>query len=193
MHQTLQYLAAVTGGETAAAADIVSLVITAVVSATVFSALITGLVQFLINRRNSRITERRNAVDEESDVVNRYKEQAIEERAQKESAVKTIKELLSESKEQIAALKSTVETLNTTIALMKDLNAAQGDVIRQLTSDRDRTAAALARAEARVEAQKEQLRIKQDEITALLEQTRTREEAARIVAQTFNISEDAVE
>src|SRR5690349_5893564 len=156
MFHTLQILAA--AGEVTPAADVVQLVITAVVSATVFSALITGLVQFLINRRNSRVTERKNAVDEESDIVTRYKEQAMEERAQKESAVKTIKELLDESKEQIQALKGTVDTLNNTIALMKDLNAAQGTVIQQLTDDRDRTQAALERAEARVEAQKEQLR-----------------------------------
>lgn len=188
---TLAFAAATTGGDEAS--NIVSLIVTTVVSATVFSSLITGFIQYLNNRRNSRVTERRNAVDEESDVVTRYREQAVEERLQKESAVKTIKELLSESKEQITALKGTVETLNNTIALMKDLNAAQGTVIQQLTNDRDRTAAALERAEARVEAQKEELRKKQEEIVNLLEQSRTREEAARIVTETFGIVQDVVE
>jgi len=186
MFQSLQILAA--AGETSTAADVVQLVITAVVSATVFSALITGLVQFLINRRNSRVTERKNAVDEESDIVTRYKEQAIEERLQKESAVNMIKELLTESKEQVAALKGTVDSLNNTIALMKDLNTAQSDIIQQLTNDRDRQAAALERAEARITAQKEELRRKQQEIEDLLANTRTREEAARIVNETFDIA-----
>lgn len=192
MSNALYVLAAV-GGSNEQVADVLSLVITSVVSATVFSALITGLVQFLINRRNSRVTERKNAVDAESDIVTRYKEQASEERAQKESAVATIKDLLSESKEQIAALKSTVETLNSTITLMKDVNSAQGGIITQLTEDRDRTAAALARAEGRIEQQQEQLRLKQEEIQELLSKSRTRAQAAKIVAETFNISEDVVE
>ncbi|QIG57840.1 hypothetical protein SEA_PAULODIABOLI_106 [Microbacterium phage PauloDiaboli] len=181
-----------TDGETLAA-DIVSLVITAVVSATVFSALITGLIQFLINRRNSRITERKNTVDAESDLVTRYKEAAAEERAAKSSAVETIKMLLAESKEGIETLKSTVATLNSTIELLKDVNAAQGDVIKQLTADRDRTQAALERAEARVLDQVEQLRLKQNEIESLIAESHTREQAARIVSQTFDISGDVVQ
>jgi chromosome segregation ATPase len=181
-----------TDGESIAA-DIVSLVITAVVSATVFSALITGLIQYLINRRNSRITERKNTVDAESDLVTRYKEAAAEERAAKSSAVETIKLLLAESKEGIETLKGTVKTLNDTIALLKDVNAAQGDVIKQLTADRDRTQAALERAEARVQDQMEQLRIKQNEIEDLLAGSRTRAEAARIVSESFDISSSSVE
>lgn len=174
-------------GETLAA-DIVSLVITAVVSATVFSALITGLIQYLINRRNSRITERKNTVDAESDLVSRYKEAAAEERAAKSSAVETIKMLLAEAKENIETLKSTVSTLNSTIEALKDVNAAQGDVIKQITADRDRTQAALERAEARVLDQIEQLRVKQHEIEDLIAGSRTRAEAAQIVAETFDIS-----
>lgn len=179
-------LAAVQGANQAA--DVVSLVITSVVSATVFSALITGLVQFLINRRNSRITERKNSVDAESDLVARYKDAASEERAAKESAVRTIKELLSDSKEQIAALKSTVDTLTNTIKLMESLAISQNGVIEQLTHDRDRTQDALTRAEARIQEQKEQLRLKQEEVQAFFEQTRTRADAARIAAESFDIS-----
>lgn len=175
------------------AADVISLVITAVVSATVFSALITGLVQFLINRRNSRITERKNTVDEHSDLIVRYKEQASEERAQKESAVSTIKDLLNDSREQVIVLKSTVETLTKTITLLESLSAAQSDVIRQLTADRDRTQEALVRAEARVQAQKAQLVSKQKEIENLLALSRSKQEAARIVAESFNISDSVVE
>lgn len=175
------------------AADIVSLVITAVVSTAVFSALITGLIQYLINRRNSRITERKNTVDAESDLVTRYKEAAAEERAAKSSAVETIKMLLAESKESIQTMKDTVVTLTNTIELLKDVNAAQGDVIKQITADRDRTQAALLRAEARVLDQMEQLRIKQQEITDLVASSRSKAEAAQIVAESFNIAGDAVE
>lgn len=187
------HLFAAVAPENSLAADVVSLVITAVVSATVFSALITGLVQFLINRRNSRITERKNTVDAESDLVARYKDAASEERAQKESAVATIKELLHDSREQVNVLKSTVNTLTNTIALLESLSAAQGDVIKQLTDDRDRTKAALERAEARVQEQRDQLKAKQAEIETLLAQTRSRAEAARIVAESFDISETVVE
>lgn len=186
MNLILHVLAAV--GEVDPVADVISVIITSVVSATVFSALITGFVTYLINRRNSRIVERKNAIDAESDIVTRYKEQASEERAQKESAVQTIKELLAESKEQVAALKSTVDTLTKTITLLENLTTSQNDMIVQLTQDRDRTQAALDRAEARILTQTEELRAKQQEIQELLEQTRTREEAARIVAETFNIT-----
>ncbi len=193
MIQMLQALAAAATEGDNLAADVVSLVITAVVSATVFSALITGLVQFLINRRNSRITERKNTVDAESDLVARYKDAASEERAQKESAVSTIKELLQDSRDQVLVLKSTVDTLTKTIELLETLSAAQGDIIKQLTDDRDRTKAALERAEARVQEQRDQLKAKQNEIEDLLAQTRSRADAARIVAEGFDISETVVE
>jgi cell division protein FtsL len=186
-------LTAAPAAEDTFAADVVSLVITAVVSATVFSALITGLVQFLINRRNSRITERKNTVDEHSDLIVRYKEQASEERVQKESAVKTIKELLADSREQVIVLKSTVDTLTKTIELLESLSAAQSDVIKQLTEDRDRTKEALERAEARVLEQRDQLRLKQQEITTLLGQTISKQQAARILAESFDIPDSVVE
>jgi len=175
------------------AGNVVSLVVTAVVSATVFSALITGLVQFIMNRRNSRITERKNAIDAESDLVTRYKDAAAEERAAKESAVRTIKELLGDSREQVEVLKGTVDALNNTIRLMENLNTTQRDIIDQLTTDRDKTQAALERAEARIETQKAQLLQKQEEIQKLLEQTRTREDAARIALATFGTDEDVVD
>lgn len=183
----LHVLAAAAGGGSPVA-DVVSLVITSVVSATVFSALITGLVQFLINRRNSRITERKNTVDAESDLVGRYKDAAAEERTAKESAVKLIRELLDDSKEQVIALKSTVDTLSATISMLENLTTSQDAMIKQLTTDRDRTQAALDRAEERIVHQKEQLRLKQEEIQSLLEQHKTRGEAARIAAETFDIS-----
>lgn len=191
MLNALLFLAAATEG--GASTDVISMIITSVVSATVFSALITGLVQFLMNRRNSRVTERKNAVDEESDLVSRYKEAAGEERAAKESAVRTIKELLENSQEQIVSLKGTVETLNGTIKLLENLAVTQKDVIAQLTSDRDRTQAALDRAEARIKEQTDELIQKQKEIQSLYEQSRVKVTEAKKVIETFDIAKDVVE
>lgn len=190
LYSLLVLAAAAEGGATT---DVVSMIITSVVSATVFSALITGLVQFLMNRRNSRVTERKNAVDEESDLVSRYKEAASEERAAKESAVRTIKELLENSQEQIVSLKGTVETLNNTIKLMETLAVSQKSVIDQLTSDRDRTQAALDRAEDRIREQTEELIQKQKEIQSLYEQSRLKVSEARSVIETFDTAVDVVE
>lgn len=170
-------------GETTPAADGVSLAITAAVSATVFSAIITGLIQYLMNRRNARITERKNTVDAESDVIVRYKEQASEERAAKESAVRTIKELLADSRQQVEILNGTVSTLNTTIKMLEHLSASQEDIIKQLTDDRDRTREALKLAEMRVQAQRDELAAKQQEIQDLIARANS-----RIQTGTFDIS-----
>lgn len=193
MIYVLTHLILAAGPETTPAGDVVGTIIASVLSATVITGVFTGLITFLINRRNSRITERKNAFDAGSDIVVRYKEAAAEERAQKASAVATIKDLLAESKEQVEALKSTVETLTRTISILENLTTSQRDMIAQLTSDRDRAQAALSRAEARIIAQKEQLQQKQEEIRVLLAQTRTRDEAERIVSESFNLTDDVVE
>lgn len=170
--------------------NLIGLIVTATISAGVLGTAIGGFVQYLINRRNSRITERKNAVDAESDLVARYKEAAAEERAQKESAVRTVRELLAASEEQVQTLKDTVSTLNNTIDLMSRLTDSQQDVILKLTADRDKTQIALERAEARIEQQKNELIQRQREI---LELTRGKEEAARIVAETLGTGGIAVE
>lgn len=167
--------------------DVFQLIITSVISTAVFTTVIGGIIQFLINRQNARITERKNAVDAESDLVARYKEAASEERTAKESAVKTIKELLSDSKEQITTLKATVDTLTNTIKILEGLAVTQEGVIAQLTEDRDRTQAALDRAQARINEQKEMLKQKQDEIQSLFEQSRSRVESAKAITETFDI------
>lgn len=182
MFYALHVLAAAVG-ETTPASDGASLIITAAVSATVFSAIITGLIQFVINRRNSRVTERKNTVDAESDVIVRYKEQAAEERAAKESAVRTIKELLADSREQVEILNGTVATLNGTIRVLENLSASQQDIIKQLTDDRDRTAEALKLAEIRVQEQRDLLASKQQEIQDLVSRAQN-----RIVTGTFDIA-----
>lgn len=147
--------------------DIIGPVITAVISASVVAAIITGLVQYMINRRNSRITERKNSVEAESDLINRYKEAAAEERNQKESAVETVKNLLALAEAQVASLKDTVATLNRTIEVMSLAANSQQDIIDQLTLDRDRTQEALRQAERQIEAQREELLRHQREIMEL--------------------------
>lgn len=179
---TAVYASAATTPGANPAGEVIGLVVTSVISASVISAAIGGLVQYLVNRRNSRIAERKNAVDAESDLVVRYKEAASEERAQKESAVKTIRELLAASEEQVETLKDTVNTLNTTIELMSRLTTSQAGVIDKLTADRDKIQGELLRAEARIELQKQELLQRQKDI---LELTRTSEDAARIVAETL--------
>lgn len=147
--------------------NIVGIIITAVASASVFAALITGLVQYLVNRRNSRITERKNTVDAESDLVTRYKEAAAEERAAKESAVQTVRDLLSIAERQVESLKGTVAALN---GLIENLNLAanaQQEIIDSLTAERDRSQAALSQALTQIEDQKNQLLRHQQEILEL--------------------------
>jgi len=172
------------------AANIVSLVVTSAVSATVLSSLVLGLVNYLLGRRNARISERKNAVDSESDIIARYKEAAAEERAQKESAVRMTRDLLNDSKEQATVLKNTVDTLTGTITMLKEIASTQQDMITQLTEDRDRTKAALERAEERIRTQEAELSARLQEI---LERSRSMEEAQRIVRETFGSAVDDVD
>ena len=150
--------------EQSAGQDIVSLVITTIISASVFAALVTGITQYLINRRNSRIAERKNSVDIESDHIRRYKEQAIEERNAKESAVTTVKNVLTIVEQQVESLKNTISTLNQTIEIMSHAANAQQDIIDQLTTQRDRQESALARAQQEVELQRSEVSRLQREI-----------------------------
>lgn len=160
--------------------DLIGPIITAVISASVFAALITGIVQYVINRRNSRITERRNSVEAESDLIARYKEAAAEERSQKESAVQTVKNLLGIAEAQVLSLKDTVTTLNRTIEVMSLTASNQQDIIDQVTQDRDRTKQALEQAERQIEEQREELLRHQREI---LELTYPRGDVTKLMAQ----------
>jgi hypothetical protein len=150
-----------------AGVDIVRVVLTSVISTAVIGTIITATVQYFINRRNSRVTERKNTVDAESDIIVRYKEAAAEERAQKESAVQTVRNLLAIAEEQVISLKSTVLALNATITNMNAMASTQIEVIEQLTTERDRSMSALTTAEQQIEAQKIELARHQQEILEL--------------------------
>lgn len=147
--------------------QLLTLVLTTGISATVIASLITGLIQFIINRRNSRIVENKNTTDAEGDLVTRYREAAAEERAQKESAVETIRALLAISEDQIDSLKSTVDSLTQTIAVMRDAAGAQKSLIDQIIADRDRIKASYENAQLKVDQQREELIRTQREILEL--------------------------
>jgi hypothetical protein len=147
--------------------DLFNVIITSIISTAVIGAIITGLVQYFINRRNSRVTERKNTVDAESDIIIRYKEAAAEERAQKESAVQTVRNLLAIAEEQVISLKSTVVALNATITNLNTMANAQVDIIETLTTERDRSVTALSTAETQIAAQKAELVRFQQEILEL--------------------------
>lgn len=137
--------------------DIVSLLVGTIISTSVISALITAVAQYLINRKLSRVQERKNVVDEESDIVSRYKEAAVEERSQKESAVRTIQQLLDLAEKQVTSLRETINTLNALITTLNSAVNTQQDIIDSLTDERDRSSATLITALAQIEEQKTQL------------------------------------
>lgn len=147
--------------------ELVSIIVTAAVSASVFAAIITGLFNFFSTRNNSRIAERRNSTDADDQLVARYKDAAAEERVQKESAVQTVKSLLALAEEQIESLKRTVTSLTSTIEVMTQAAGAQQEIIDQITDERDRVQSALDTATLQLEAQREELMRSQQQIIEL--------------------------
>lgn len=127
-------IAAVAEGES----SIVGLLVSVLISAGVFSAFIAGLVAYINNRRNARIAERKNTADEDNDLVTRYQTMATEERSAKESAVKTVRELLAIAEAQIASLQGTITRLTETIGVLQHSAQSQQDLIDAITRERDR-------------------------------------------------------
>jgi len=157
MLYVLQHVLQVAPSLASESQDIISVVVGAIISASVFSAIVTGVIQFLINRRNSNVQERKNDVDEESDLVNRYKEAAIEERSQKESAVRTIQHLLDMADKQVVSLRETVATLNQLIITLTKSADTQKEIIDSLTRERDRSVNDLREAMEQIDEQRTQL------------------------------------
>ncbi len=166
------------------AGNFVATLFTQIITTGVIAALITTAAQLILGRKNSRIQERKNAVDAESDLVSRYKDAAAEERSAKESAVRTVKELLAASEIQVASLKSTVTALNETIEMMNKVTDSQKDIILRLETERDRIDAERIVAEKLRDDKIEELRKAQIEI---LELTRTHSEAERQARETFGL------
>lgn len=166
------------------AGNFVATLFTQVITTGVIAALITTASQVILGRRNSRIQERKNAIDAESDLVARYKDAATEERSAKESAVRTIKELLSASEATVVSLKSTVIALNETIEMMSRVSDSQKDIIVRLETERDRLDAERVTAEKLRDEKIDELREAQ---VAILELTRSHGEADRRARETFGI------
>lgn len=149
------------------AQDTTNLFITAILSTTVIATIISSIIQYIISRRSSRVTERRNSVESESDIILRYKEAAAEERAQKESAVRTLEVLLKNSESQVQSLNSTIDILNGLIANLNKMAETQKEVIAQLTADRNKTQEALQVAITQLNTTKKDLEDQQKAITEL--------------------------
>jgi hypothetical protein len=130
--------------------QLISIVVGAAISSTVVGAAVTGIFQFINNKKNSRVTERKNETDAQSDVILRYKEAAAEEREAKESAMRTMQILKEIADDQIISLKDTVVRLTHTIQVMSHAAGVQKTIIQHLTEDRDRVQRALELAEQRL-------------------------------------------
>lgn len=137
------------------------------ISATVLAAAISALVAWLNNRRNARIQERKNAADEGSDLVARYKEAASEERAAKESAVRTVQNLLDISQQQVTSLQSTVGRLNDTILTLQRSTESQQVLIDAITEERDRLQHEQANLQRQIDEKRQELLSAQQEILEL--------------------------
>lgn len=114
------------------------------------TALIVALLAHKRATREADITERKNEDDADAALVERYRSMADEERAAKESAVKTVRELLALAQEQIDGLKATIERLTATIEAMSHASTVQHDVVVAITNERNLLTRRAETAEAEV-------------------------------------------
>jgi uncharacterized protein YoxC len=147
--------------------EFIGLFVSALISAGVLSAAIAGLVAYLNNRRNARIAERKNTADEDNDLVTRYQTMATEERSAKESAVKTVRELLAIAEAQIASLQGTITRLTETITVLQHSAQSQQDLIDSITAERDRLKHEQEKLQHDIDAKSKELLNKQAEILEL--------------------------
>lgn len=125
------------------------------------SNVLAAIVGALVSLRVSKRTGDREEVDA---VVDRYREQAAEERAQKESAVSTVQKLLALAEQQIVSLKDTITHLTATIEAMAMAGDSQQATITALTAEIER----LRGEQATMEAEVARLRIQADSGAATL-------------------------
>jgi chromosome segregation ATPase len=147
--------------------EVIRLLVTACISVPVVAGLIAGLVSYLNNRRNARIAERKNTQDEDNDLVTRYQTMATEERSAKESAVKTVRELLGIAEAQIASLQGTITRLTETIGVLQHSAQSQQDLIESITQERDRLKLEQEKLQKDINDKSQELLNKQAEILEL--------------------------
>lgn len=145
----------------------VGLITSTLLSAVVIAAAISAVVAWVNNRRNARIQERKNNADEGNDIVARYKEAAAEERAAKESAVRTVQNLLDISQAQVTSLQSTVGRLNDTIVTLQRSAESQQGLIEDITRERDRLQQDQANLQKLIDEKRDELLKAQQEILEL--------------------------
>lgn len=145
----------------------VGLITSTLLSAVVIAAAISAVVAWINNRRNARIQERKNAADEGNDIVARYKEQAAEERAAKESAVRTVQNLLDISQAQVVSLQATVGRLNDTIMTLQRSAESQQGLIDAITEERDRLQQEQEHLQQQINEKRDELLKAQQEILEL--------------------------
>lgn len=104
----------------------------------VVAAIVTSGSNLITNRRNARVSERKNVADEENDLVSRYQLMAQEERAAKESAVKEAREMLTLAREQNNTLQEALNGLNRIVSDLRVTQGVQLEAIEGITKDRDR-------------------------------------------------------
>lgn len=146
---------------------LIGLLVSAVISASVVAALVGGLFAYINNRRNARIAERKNTADEDNDLVTRYQTMATEERSAKESAVKTVRELLAIAEAQIASLQGTITRLTETIGVLQHSAQSQQDLIDAITRERDRLQVEQEKLQHDIDDKARELLTKQAEILEL--------------------------
>jgi chromosome segregation ATPase len=141
--------------------------VSALISGAVAAAVIGGFFAYINNRRNARIAERKNTADEDNDLVTRYQTMATEERSAKESAVKTVRELLAIAEAQIASLQGTITRLTETIGVLQHSAQSQQDLIDAITRERDRLQVEQEKLQHDIDDKARELLTKQAEILEL--------------------------
>ena len=145
----------------------VGLITSTLLSAVVIAAAISAVVAWINNRRNARIQERKNNADEGNDLVARYKEAAAEERSAKESAVRTVQNLLDISQAQVTSLQATVGRLNDTIVTLQRSADSQQGLIEDITRERDRLQQEQENLQKQIDEKRDELLKAQQEILEL--------------------------
>lgn len=135
------------GGGTVEVPNVIPLLISAVISASVIGAVVTGFFTWLVHRGDQKVAERRDAREGETEQVAAYRDMAEQARKSAETAVAVIQHSLESTVGLVTSLQATVTSLNETIRQMTVAANVQQDALDRMTVDRDRTMAALAAAQ----------------------------------------------
>ncbi len=133
-----------------------------ILGSTILTALVTVLGSWAVAKIKARsearlaeaavttasVAEKRQEDDSTDALISRWKDATEDERAQKDSAVALLRNLLSIAETQIEALKDTLVKLTETVRVMTVTIETKDDDLRKAMESRDGVLAALATAEA---------------------------------------------